>query len=44
MGKEPREVVIFPAECGVICAGFNDWHLGDSLVVEDKQEEINLAA
>lgn len=44
VGKESREAVVFPAECGVVCGGFNDWQLGDSLVVEDKEEETNLAS
>ena len=33
VGKDPRESVSSPGECGVLCEAFKDWGVGDTLIV-----------
>ncbi|KAL8274972.1 hypothetical protein Esti_001028 [Eimeria stiedai] len=39
VGKEARDCVASPAQCGVICEAFKDWQLGDSIFTEEQPAE-----
>ncbi|KAL8429969.1 hypothetical protein ACSSS7_006241 [Eimeria intestinalis] len=36
VGKEARDYVASPAQCGIICGGFKDWQLGDTIFVDEQ--------
>ncbi|XP_026191095.1 uncharacterized protein LOC34622324 [Cyclospora cayetanensis] len=35
VGKDAKESVTAPVECGVLCEGFKDWQVGDTLIRQD---------
>lgn len=39
VGKESKDFVTFPSECGVVCEGFKDWQIGDRLTATSSQEK-----
>ncbi|KAL8448378.1 hypothetical protein Emed_003908 [Eimeria media] len=41
VGKEARDCVASPAQCGVICEGFKDWQLGDTIFADEQPAQAN---
>ncbi|KAL8453355.1 hypothetical protein Emag_001910 [Eimeria magna] len=36
VGKEARDCVASPAQCGIICEGFKDWQVGDTILADEQ--------